>query len=463
MRKILSLFLIIVIYTSSFSQEIRKNKADAVWDQGIPVCPEDQYISGLIEKLGGDSLLSWEIVTSKSKAKVCREIGIAFYDKGMYDAADWYLTKSRNYKEESVIEEQVELKTPKPSLQDIENMKADLKFLEDLPQSYEKMTKSDIAAITKKIEIQIKKLIKEKDSLLKTTNVSKEIISAKENAIGALKKEKQVIDLSVEKEDLKIENKEIRKYLLWAGISLAILVLLIIALLQRKTIKVQDKEIDAQLKDIIAKNTYLEHAARIIRHDMHSGINTYLPRGINSLEKKLDEETIKSLRLAPSLTMIKEGLSHTQRVYKSVYEFTNLVKRKSVIEKTKVDLTALINNFINGTSYKNQVMIEELVETEVNESLFCTAIDNLIRNGLKYNDSSNKVVQISFEEGALAVQDNGRGFSQADFEKILFSKNDDDSGLGLKIANAIFSEHGFKMGFEKNNIGTKVKITLNLK
>jgi hypothetical protein len=34
-------------------------------------------------------------------------------------------------------------------------------------------------------------------------------------------------------------------------------------------------------KELDKKSIYLEHAAKIIRHDMHSGINTYLPRGIN--------------------------------------------------------------------------------------------------------------------------------------------------------------------------------------
>jgi PAS domain S-box-containing protein len=37
-----------------------------------------------------------------------------------------------------------------------------------------------------------------------------------------------------------------------------------------------------QRKEIEKKNTYLEHAAKILRHDMHSGINTYMPRGLSS-------------------------------------------------------------------------------------------------------------------------------------------------------------------------------------
>ena len=53
--------------------------------------------------------------------------------------------------------------------------------------------------------------------------------------------------------------------------------------------------IQAALDEANHKNTYLEHAARMLRHDMHSGINTYIPRGIGSLERRLDKD-----RSAPS-------------------------------------------------------------------------------------------------------------------------------------------------------------------
>jgi len=36
---------------------------------------------------------------------------------------------------------------------------------------------------------------------------------------------------------------------------------------------------DVLIEEIMRKNTYLEYAAKILRHDMHSGINTYLQEG----------------------------------------------------------------------------------------------------------------------------------------------------------------------------------------
>ena len=55
------------------------------------------------------------------------------------------------------------------------------------------------------------------------------------------------------------------------------------------------------------------------------------------------------------------------------------------------------------------MIIEELGEVEVNEALFCTAVDNLIRNGLKYNDSNTKSVRIFRDGNTLSIEDNGRG------------------------------------------------------
>jgi PAS domain S-box-containing protein len=217
-------------------------------------------------------------------------------------------------------------------------------------------------------------------------------------------------------------------------------------------------------KEIEKKNTYLEHAAKILRHDMHSGINTYIPRGVTSLERRLKPNVIKELKLESPLKMIKEGLQHTQKVYKGVYEFTNLVKKDVVLEKTNCDLKKILNDYLSMTSYKQQVIISDLITIDVNESLFCTAIDNLIRNGLKYNDSDTKFVKIFMEDDMMIIQDNGRGLSQEDFNKLSEpyirkeSQKETGSGLGLSICLAILKEHKFSVTCEKNKVGTKIKI-----
>jgi len=232
------------------------------------------------------------------------------------------------------------------------------------------------------------------------------------------------------------------------------------------SIRYDVSELVKKSNEIEKKNTYLEHAAKILRHDMHSGINTYIPRGVSSLERRLTDDDIKRLKIENPLKMIKEGLLHSQKVYRGVYEFTNLVKKDVVLEKTECNLKTILDNYLSTTSYKSQVIIDELIDTEVNEPLFCTAIDNLIRNGLKYNDSDTKFVKIFMEKGNLVIQDNGRGLTQEEFNRLSKpyvrkeGQKESGSGLGLNICLAILSEHGFNVSCQKNNIGTKLTIKL---
>jgi signal transduction histidine kinase len=221
---------------------------------------------------------------------------------------------------------------------------------------------------------------------------------------------------------------------------------------------IQNKQ---QIKDDLSKkNIYLEHAAKIIRHDMHSGINTYIPRGLNSLQRRLDDEQKKKLR-AP-LQLLGDGVKHAQKVYSGVYEFTNLVKENAQMSKTPNNIKQILDEYLSLTAYKNQVLLDDNLPAslEVNEPLFCTAIDNLIRNGLKYNDSPTKWVKIYFEgnynKGSfIVIEDNGRGMTQSEFDELSKpyvrkeGQNEKGTGLGLNICKAILKEHGFELSIEE--------------
>jgi PAS domain S-box-containing protein len=227
--------------------------------------------------------------------------------------------------------------------------------------------------------------------------------------------------------------------------------------------------------DLERKNAYLEHAAKILRHDMHSGINTYIPRGISSLERRinkfakdndLDESQMEKI-FGTSMKLIKEGLHHSQKVYSGVKEFTNLVKKDSQLEKQRTDLTEALKEYLKSTAYSSSVIISDLGEEEVNPSLFCTAIDNLIRNGLKYNDSDTKIIKIYRDKECIIVEDNGRGMTQSEFEEYSkpYTRKKDNtesgSGLGLNICIAIVKEHGWTLGILKSRKGTKMQICMD--
>jgi signal transduction histidine kinase len=96
----------------------------------------------------------------------------------------------------------------------------------------------------------------------------------------------------------------------------------------------------------------------------------------------------------------------------------------------------------------------------------CTSIDNLIRNGLKYNDSKSKLVKIYSEGDYICIEDNGRGITQKEFEELSKpyvrkeGQKETGSGLGLNICKAILKEHGFDITAEKLEQGTKLRIKI---
>ena len=226
-------------------------------------------------------------------------------------------------------------------------------------------------------------------------------------------------------------------------------------------------------KDLSAKNVYLEHAAKIIRHDMHSGINTYIPRGIKSLKRRLTEEQIKELKIGSPLKLVEDGLHHARKVYSGVYEFTNLFKTNAQMSKTECNIKEILEDYLKLTAYKHQVILDDNLpaELKVNEPLLCTAIDNLIRNGLKYNDSKTKWVKI-YQEGSyhsgsyICIEDNGRGLTMSEFIELSKpyvrkeGQKEGGTGLGLNISISILKEHGFSVWAEKQKQGTKIKIKI---
>ena len=226
-------------------------------------------------------------------------------------------------------------------------------------------------------------------------------------------------------------------------------------------------------KDLSAKNVYLEHAAKIIRHDMHSGINTYIPRGIKSLKRRLTDEQIKELKIASPLKLVEDGLHHARKVYSGVYEFTNLFKTNAQMSKAECNIKEILEDYLKLTAYKHQVILDDNLPTElnVNEPLFCTALDNLIRNGLKYNDSKTKWVKI-YQEGNyhsgshICIEDNGRGLTMSEFIELSKpyvrkeGQKEGGTGLGLNISISILKEHGFSVWAEKQKQGTKIKIKI---
>ena len=263
---ILTFFLFVNLKTNA--QITNEEKNQIVWVKDVPTCPDDKNITKLINTIGIDELSKNKKTIDKDDVKIYREIGVAFNKKELYDAADWYLEKVKNRVEVIEIKPESVFETPKidettVSPKIAESLAKDKEFLKSLPNSYDNVSPSDLKKLANEIESKLQDLIKEKESLLKKGE-SQEIIDAKDATIKTLDKEKDIIDLTIEGDELKgetkilnIEKQTLKKYLTWLIIGVSVLILVILVLLQRKTIRVKDTEIDKQLTDINKKNKYL--------------------------------------------------------------------------------------------------------------------------------------------------------------------------------------------------------------
>ncbi len=118
-------------------------------------------------------------------------------------------------------------------------------------------------------------------------------------------------------------------------------------------------------------------------------------------------------------------------------------------------------------SLSDSVLIKDLGYANINPTLFCIAIGNLIKNGVAYNDNNKKRVKIYLsKEKELVIEDNGTGLTQMEYDLQCMpymreNRSDNDpSGLGINIANAILEEHGYTVSVDRIETGTLIKVKI---
>lgn len=209
---------------------------------------------------------------------------------------------------------------------------------------------------------------------------------------------------------------------------------------------------------------FLEYSNKVIRHDMHSGINTYIPRGLTILKDRLPKDVINKHNLSTGLTLIEKGLRHAQGVYEGVRSFTSMVREGHNLEMDSTPIDEALKNYLKITAYSKNVEIGPIPAMKVNKSLFLSALNVFIRNGINFNKSKNKKVKVFFDNGNICIQDNGVGLSQEQFDIIVYPKGEDErvpgfDNMDMNIAMVILREHKMTAFVEETvEPGTTIRI-----
>lgn len=228
-----------------------------------------------------------------------------------------------------------------------------------------------------------------------------------------------------------------------------------------KSLEISNLQMMSQTDELKRSNADLEQFAYVISHDLKTPV-----RNISCFMKLLSNKhgATFNAEAREFVDFSLAGAKRMERLIDDVLAYSRIGRNLS--SPTPVNVKDVINtirieqqdnlNAINGTI---NVMGELPVINSVHSSLMYHVLQNLIRNGLKFNRSVNPTINISYTElkdhYQLAVEDNGIGISK-DYAvqvfqmfKRLHNENEyDGTGIGLAICKKIVELYHGEIWYE---------------
>ncbi|KMT65360.1 ATP-binding protein [Catenovulum maritimum] len=219
----------------------------------------------------------------------------------------------------------------------------------------------------------------------------------------------------------------------------------------------------------------IELHKRLLANVSHE-LRTPLTRLELSLAIALKKPTDCSLQLQ----RIEVELHKLDNMLSNVLKLARLESDAMSLDRSEFNLSNLILDICYSASIEAQdksIKIQQQIETEIicyaDVILINSAIENILRNAIKYTPPHSKIdveLSQSNEFFKVTILDSGNGLNEEELERIFLpfyrtetsrATGSDGTGLGLAIAQKAIQKHqGFITATNQQGSGLKVMITL---
>jgi two-component system sensor histidine kinase CpxA len=188
---------------------------------------------------------------------------------------------------------------------------------------------------------------------------------------------------------------------------------------------------------------------------------------------------------AAPLDRIERESERLERMIAQILEYSRLERDPSSLQRERVDIVALAEQVVHDAEYESQsppgriTVINRLADhanlprLQADPQIVHSALDNVVRNALRYGGRGRIEVVIDAVDGrlTLAVRDYGPGVPEEDLRRIFepfyrVARPDDGaaaqgSGIGLAVAAKAMELHGGRV-IAENVDGGGLQVTLEL-
>jgi two-component system OmpR family sensor kinase len=216
------------------------------------------------------------------------------------------------------------------------------------------------------------------------------------------------------------------------------------------------------LKPIRENIKLLDNFIKDTTHELNTPITAILTNIETIDSSSCDEKTLRKLErikiASLSISNIYEDLVYLLLNHKISYQNEILNLSEIVLQRVKY-----FTNMANMKKIEFVFDIKNEVSFNADKQKMERLIDNILSNAIKYTSKSSKII-VSLDEGYLSVEDEGKGMSKEELEKVFlrytrFDTSQGGFGIGYNIIKSIADAYSMKIEIEsKPKKGTKVTL-----